>query len=63
LLTIKDVAERLRVTPSTVYKLITDGKLRSFKVGNRYRINEADLEKYMEESIEAIRANRTSQTN
>jgi excisionase family DNA binding protein len=34
ILTVKEVSEMLGVHPSTVYKLIREGKIPSFRVGN-----------------------------
>lgn len=56
LLTINEVAERLRITVPTVYKLIGEGKLKAFKIGNRFRVDEADLKAYQEQAIETLRA-------
>jgi len=56
-LTISEVAADLKVEPETVYKLIRLGKLKAFKVGNRYRIQSEDLAAYKEQGIEALRTN------
>jgi excisionase family DNA binding protein len=58
--TIKEVAADLRVTESTVYKLIQTGRLKAFKIGNRLRIKELDLDKFKEEGIETLRANQST---
>ncbi|WP_438035184.1 helix-turn-helix domain-containing protein [Sorangium sp. So ce204] len=34
ILTIREVAEHLQVTERTLYRLVQDGKLPAFKVGN-----------------------------
>ncbi len=47
LLTVNDVAERLRVHPITVRRHIKAGILRSVRVGRSVRIREADLEDYL----------------
>jgi len=56
-LTVNEVAADLKVQKSTVYKLITSGKLKAFKIGNRFRVTQEDLNKFKEEGIEAVRAN------
>ena len=47
LLTIKEVAERLRVTYHTAYKYVTTEKIPAIKLERGYRIREEDLEKYL----------------
>jgi excisionase family DNA binding protein len=45
----KEVAERLRIDESSVYKLAKKGKIGSYAVyGNSIRISEEDLEAYLE---------------
>ncbi len=58
--TIKEVAADLRITESTVYKLIQSGRLKAFRIGNRLRIRQEDLDKFKEEAIETLRANKTT---
>lgn len=59
-LTISEVAADLKVRVETIYVLIHSGRLKAFKVGNRFRINENDLNKFKEEAIEAVRANQNT---
>ncbi len=47
LLTIKEVAEYLRLDPKTVRRRIKDGELAAHKVGRQWRIAESDLKKYL----------------
>lgn len=49
LLTISDVAKSLKVSQSTVRRMILKGELAAFKVGNRgqLRIEKHDLEIYL----------------
>lgn len=51
LLTLEDVAERLKVSVSTVRRWVRSNELRSIKVGNRgqYRIGLKDLEEFLAE--------------
>jgi excisionase family DNA binding protein len=37
ILTLKELSDLLRVCPSTVYKLVREGKIPSFRVGNEWR--------------------------
>ena len=51
LLTLDDVAERLKISASTVRRWVKSSELRSIKVGNRgqYRISLRDLEEFLAE--------------
>lgn len=46
LLTVNDVAQRMKVTPRTVGDWIRQGKLRAIKVGRDWRIAIEDLESF-----------------
>ena len=48
-MTAREVAAILRVHPYTVTGLIRSGKLKAFKVSNRYRIQRKELEIFMED--------------
>jgi excisionase family DNA binding protein len=50
LLTVPEVAERLRVRTMTIYRWIEDGKLPAMQVGKHYRIRTVDLEAMLENS-------------
>lgn len=47
LLTVGDVASELRVSRSTVHRLIRRGELRAHALGAQYRITRADLTAYL----------------
>ncbi len=47
-LTPAEVAELLRVSPMTVYRLIKAGELRAARIGKSYRIREQDVDHYLE---------------
>jgi excisionase family DNA binding protein len=47
LLTAAEVADDLRVSTMTVYRLIRRGELRAVRVGRNYRVRVADLETYL----------------
>lgn len=51
LLTLEDVAERLKISVSTVRRWVKSNELRSIKIGNRgqYRISLGDLEEFLAE--------------
>ncbi len=65
-LTVKEVCELLRVHPSTVYKLVRQGKLPSFRVGNEWRFRKDAIMPWMaEKSMHArqVRAAVDSRVN
>ena len=47
MMTIKDVAERLRISTKTVYRLINEGKLVPIKIRRNTRIDETVLNAYL----------------
>ena len=47
LLTVAEVADRLRVSTMTVYRLVKAGELPAYRVGKNYRIRSADLDAYL----------------
>lgn len=47
LLTVNEVAEILRVSNMTVYRLIKSGGLAAIRVGKNYRVRSADLDAYL----------------
>lgn len=46
-LTVEEVARRLRVSEATVYNLIRGGQLPAFQVARSWRIDESDLDEYI----------------
>lgn len=47
LLTVAEVADVLRVSNMTVYRLIKAGELTALRVGKNYRIPQAELERFL----------------
>ena len=47
LLTVAEVAERLRVSTMTVYRLIKRDELPALRIGRSYRIDQSDLAAYL----------------
>jgi excisionase family DNA binding protein len=47
-LTVAEVADLLRVSSMTVYRLIKAGELAAVRVGKSYRVREADVDAYLE---------------
>ncbi|MBW3576840.1 MAG: helix-turn-helix domain-containing protein [Actinobacteria bacterium] len=47
LLTVAEVADLLRVSTMTVYRLIRSGELPAVRVGRNYRVRRDELETYL----------------
>jgi excisionase family DNA binding protein len=45
--TVGEVAELLRVSRMTVYRLIKQGELPAIRVGRGYRVRESDIDEYL----------------
>lgn len=48
ILTLKEVAEYLKLTEKTAYRLAAEGKLPGFKVGGSWRFKRTDLNTWIE---------------
>ncbi len=49
LLTVGEVAQLMRVSNMTVYRLIKSGQLAAIRVGKNYRIRRADVWRYLDD--------------
>ena len=49
ILTLKEVAEYLKLAEKTAYRLAAEGKLPGFKVGGSWRFKQEDVENWIEE--------------
>lgn len=47
-ITVSEVADILRVSTMTVYRLISRGDLPAVKIASRYRVREEDVHRYLE---------------
>ncbi|MDQ5815029.1 MAG: helix-turn-helix domain-containing protein [Actinomycetota bacterium] len=47
LLTVDEVAQVMRVSNMTVYRLIKSGQMAAIRVGKNYRIRRRDVERYL----------------
>ena len=45
--TVAEVADQLRVSNMTVYRLVQSGQLPATRVGRSYRIREEDVDRYL----------------
>jgi excisionase family DNA binding protein len=46
-LTVREVADTMRVSTMTVYRLIQAGELHATRVGRSYRLREAEVDTYL----------------
>lgn len=46
-MTVREVSEYLRVHPTTVYRLVKSGMLPGFKVGDRWRFQQAEIDSWL----------------
>lgn len=56
LLTVREVADAMRVSTMTVYRLIKAGDLVAIRVGRHFRIRESDLTEYFDAQVVQPRA-------
>ena len=47
ILTVKELAEYLKLTVVTVYKYASDGKIPGFKIGNRWRFDKDKIDELL----------------
>jgi excisionase family DNA binding protein len=47
LLTVRETADHLRVSPRTVYRLIHEGQLRTVSIASELRVRPVDLDAYL----------------
>jgi excisionase family DNA binding protein len=52
LLTVNEVAQILRVSNMTVYRLVKSKQLPAIRVGKNYRIKESDVDRYLSRGSE-----------
>lgn len=46
-LTVKDVSDLLRVHPSTLYRLVREGRIPAFRVGSEWRFRKEGIVRWM----------------
>ena len=49
LLTVREVAEVLRVSRMSIYRMIKQGEMPAFRVGRGYRLRQEDVHRYLKE--------------
>ncbi len=64
ILTIKQVAEYLKVTERTIYRLAAVKKIPAFKVGGTWRFSRADIDTWIKhQSMEGLETGREQDGN
>ena len=58
ILTLKEVAEYLKLAEKTAYRLAAEGKLPGFKVGGSWRFKREDIDRWIEEQKKKDKAYR-----
>ena len=61
IMTVREVADFLKVTERTIYRLAAENQIPSFKVGGSWRFRRTDLARWMSEQADrAASAERTT---
>jgi excisionase family DNA binding protein len=58
LMTVAEVADVLRVSNMTVYRLIKAGELSALRIGKSFRVQRGDLEAYLADGV--VRAQKSN---
>ena len=58
IMTIKEVAEYLKITEKTAYRLASEGKIPGFKVGGAWRFRQSEVEAWIDQQS-AVRKGST----
>ena len=56
LMTVKEVADYLRVTEKTIYRLLKRGSIPATKVGHQWRFNKASIDKWLQQNPAGAKA-------
>ncbi|MES9874472.1 MAG: helix-turn-helix domain-containing protein [Candidatus Sedimenticola sp. 6PFRAG7] len=54
ILTLKEVAEYLKLAEKTAYRLAAEGKLPGFKVGGSWRFRQSDIESWINKQAQEM---------
>ena len=52
IMTIKQVAEYLKVSPRTIYKLVKEGAIPTFKIMNMWRFEQSQIDQWIRDKSE-----------
>lgn len=48
IMTVNEVAEYLKISEVTTYKLVQEGKIPAFKIGRHWRVEKRDLSEFID---------------
>jgi excisionase family DNA binding protein len=54
-LTVQDVAQYLKLNPSTVYRLLKEKQLPAFKIGSEWRFNRGSIDRWRADAEQKAR--------
>lgn len=57
LMTVSEVADYLRVTKKTIYRLLVRGKIPATKVGNQWRFAQSSIDRWLQRNSVKVKAN------
>ncbi len=57
IMTIKQVAKYLKISPRTVYKLVKEGAIPSFKIMNMWRFEQSKIDQWIQKKSEITNIN------
>lgn len=49
--TAQELADKLRVNVMTIYRYIKAGKLKAYKIGKEFRIDQSEFERFLNQSV------------
>ena len=52
IITIREVADYLKLTKKTAYRLVAEGKIPGFKVGGSWRFRRSEIERWIDEQTD-----------
>jgi excisionase family DNA binding protein len=56
LMTVEELAQYLRFTKKTIYRLLKQGSIPAVRIGNKWRFDEAAIDKWLHHNMEEARA-------
>jgi excisionase family DNA binding protein len=60
---VRQASEYLGVSPDTLYKYLSEGKIPAFKLGNRWRFKKTTLDRWMEHQSQRSEARGRKKAN
>lgn len=51
ILTVREIAEYLKLNEKTTYRLVAEGKIPGFKVGGAWRFQKKDIDRWIKDQV------------